>query len=166
MPVLEHAMERVPMLADVGWRTFFCGPESFTPDDEWHVGAVPDVQGYFVACGLNSIGIQTAGALGKACAEWMQKGHAPLDLWGNDIRRVYPFMGTQAFIQERVEESLGLLYANHYPFRQFETARGVRFSPIHQRLQEANACFGSVAGWERPNWFAPEGVKPEYEYRP
>jgi len=164
MPVLEHAMERVPMLADVGWRTFFCGPESFTPDDDWHVGAVPNVQGYFVACGLNSIGIQSAGAIGKACAEWMEKGHAPLDLWGNDIRRMYPFMGTQAFIQERVEESLGLLYANHFPFRQFETSRGVRLSPVHQRLQEANACFGSVAGWERPNWFAPEGVKPEYEY--
>ncbi len=164
MPVLEHAMERIPMLADVGWRTFFCGPESFTPDDQWHVGEVPNVKNYFVACGLNSIGIQSAGALGKACAEWMEKGHAPLDLWGNDIRRVYPFMGTQQFIQERVEESLGLLYARHYPFLQFETARGVRFSPIHQRLQEANACFGSVAGWERANWFAPEGVEPKYEY--
>ena len=152
------------MLADVGWRTFFCGPESFTPDDQWHVGEVPNVKNYYVACGLNSIGIQSAGALGKACAEWMEKGHAPLDLWGNDIRRVYPFMGTQQFIQERVEESLGLLYARHYPFLQFETARGVRFSPIHQRLQEANACFGSVAGWERPNWFAPEGVTPKYEY--
>ena len=164
MPVLEHAMERIPMLADVGWRTFFCGPESFTPDDQWHVGEVPNVKNYFVACGLNSIGIQSAGALGKACAEWMEKGHAPLDLWGNDIRRVYPFMGTQQYIQERVEESLGLLYARHYPFLQFETARGVRFSPIHQRLQEANACFGSVAGWERPNWFAPKGVEPKYEY--
>lgn len=164
MPVLEHAMERIPMLGEVGWRTFFCGPESFTPDDQWHVGEVPNVKNYFVACGLNSIGIQTAGALGKACAEWMEKGHAPLDLWGNDIRRMYPFMGTQQFIQERVEESLGLLYANHYPFLQFETARGVRFSPIHQRLKEANACFGSVAGWERPNWFAPEGVEPKYEY--
>ena len=164
MPVLEHAMERIPMLADVGWRTFFCGPESFTPDDQWHVGEVPNVKNYFVACGLNSIGIQSAGALGKACAEWMEKGHAPLDLWGNDIRRVYPFMGTQQFIQERVEESLGLLYARHYPFLQFETARGVRFSPIHQRLQEANACFGSVAGWERPNWFAPKGIEPKYEY--
>jgi len=164
MPVLEHAMERIPMLADVGWRTFFCGPESFTPDDQWHVGEVPNVKNYFVACGLNSIGIQSAGALGKACAEWMEKGHAPLDLWGNDIRRMYPFMGTQQFIQERVEESLGLLYARHYPFLQFETARGVRLSPIHQRLQEANACFGSVAGWERPNWFAPKGVEPEYEY--
>jgi len=164
MPVLEDAMQRVPMLGDVGWRSFFCGPESFTPDDEFHLGEAPGVRGYFVAAGLNSVGIQSAGGLGKACAEWMHHGHAPLDLWGNDVRRNYPFMGTQAFIEERVEESLGLLYENHFPYRQFETGRGVRFSPVHQRLVEHRACFGQVAGWERPNWFAPEGVEPRYEY--
>lgn len=164
MPVLEDAMVRVPMLADMGWRSFFCGPESFTPDDQFHVGQVPDVQGYFVAAGLNSVGIQSAGGLGKVCAEWMNDGLSPLDMWSNDIRRMFPFMGTQKFIEERVEESLGLLYENHFPFRQFETAREVRLSPIHQRLSEHNACFGQVAGWERPNWFAPVGVKPEYEY--
>jgi len=164
MPVLEDAMMRVPMLADVGWRSFFCGPESFTPDDQFHLGEVPGVRGYFVAAGLNSVGIQSSGGLGKACAEWMHHGHAPLDLWANDVRRNYPFTGTRAFIEERVEETLGLLYANHFPYRQFETARGVRFSPVHQRLVEHRACFGQVAGWERPNWFAPEGVEPVYEY--
>ena len=164
MPVLEEAMVRVPMLADVGWRSFFCGPESFTPDDQFHVGEAPEVQGYFVAAGLNSVGIQSAGGLGKVCAEWMHKGHAPLDLWGNDIRRMYPFMGTRDFSADRAEESLGLLYAKHFPFRQFETCRNVRLSPVHQRLQEHNACFGQVAGWERANWFAPEGVKAEYQY--
>ncbi len=164
MPVLEDAMERVPLLGELGWRKFFCGPESFTPDDQFHLGEVPEVSGYFVAAGLNSVGIQSSGGLGKACAEWMHEGHAPLDLWSNDIRRVYPFMGTSAFIQDRVEESLGLLYARHYPNLQFETARNVRLSPIHQCLQQANACFGQVAGWERANWFAPEGVEPVYEY--
>jgi glycine cleavage system aminomethyltransferase T/glycine/D-amino acid oxidase-like deaminating enzyme len=164
MPVLEDAMIRVPLLGDVGWRSFFCGPESFTPDDQFHVGESPEVRGYFVAAGLNSVGIQSSGGLGKACAEWMHYGYSPLDLWGNDIRRMYPFMGTQAFAAERAEESLGMLYEKHYPFRQFETGRNVRMSPIHQRLIENRACFGQVAGWERPNWYAPEGVKPEYEY--
>ncbi|MEE9322772.1 MAG: FAD-dependent oxidoreductase [Granulosicoccus sp.] len=164
MPVLEDAMGRVPMLADIGWRSFFCGPESFTPDDQFHLGQAPGLRGYFVAAGLNSVGIQSAGGLGKACAEWMHHGMPTLDLWGNDIRRMYPFMGTQSFIEERVEESLGLLYQNHYPFRQFETARNVRLSPVHHRLQEHRACFGQVAGWERPNWFAPEGVEPAYQY--
>ncbi len=164
MPVLEDAMVRVPMLADVGWRSFFCGPESFTPDDQFHVGESPEVGGYFVAAGLNSVGIQSSGGIGKVCAEWMHHGHSPLDLWGNDIRRMYPFMGTQKFASERAEESLGLLYERHYPFRQFETGRNARLSPLHHRLVEHRACFGQVAGWERPNWFAPEGVKPEYEY--
>ena len=164
MPVLEDAMERVPVLADLGWRTFFCGPESFTPDDQFHLGEAPEVKNYFVAAGLNSVGIQSSGGLGKACAEWMHHGHPPLDLWGNDLRRMYPFMGTQKFIEERVEESLGLLYARHYPYLQFETARNIRLSPIHQRHVEHRAAFGQVSGWERPNWYAPEGVTPEYEY--
>ena len=164
MPVLEDAMQRVPMLQNIGWRTFFCGPESFTPDDQFHLGEAPELRGYFVAAGLNSVGIQMSGGLGKACAEWMQLGHAPLDLWGNDIRRMYPCMNTQQFVQQRAEESLGLLYANHFPFRQFETSRNVRHSPLHERLEARGACFGQVAGWERPNWFAPEGVEAKYEY--
>jgi 4-methylaminobutanoate oxidase (formaldehyde-forming) len=164
MPVLEDAMIRVPMLQNVGWRSFFCGPESFTPDDQFHVGEAPELRNFYVACGLNSVGIQTSGGLGKACAEWMHGGHPPLDLWGNDIRRTYSFQGTGRYLRERVSETLGLLYARHYPYRQYESARNVRHSPIHERLVAQNACFGEAAGWERPNWFAPEGVEPRYEY--
>ena len=163
MPVLADAMERVPLLGELGWRKFFCGPESFTPDDQFHLGEAPELDGYFVACGLNSVGIQSSGGLGKACAEWMHHGHAPMDLWGNDIRRMYRFMGTQAFIEERVTESLGLLYARHYPHLQFETSRDVRHSPIHERLVDGGARFGQVAGWERPNWFAHDGSDTPYE---
>ena len=164
MPILETAMARVPMLQQVGWRKFFCGPESFTPDDQFHMGEAPELKNFYVAAGLNSIGIQSSGGLGKALAEWIDKGHAPLDLWGNDIRRMYSFQGTQQYIQNRVTETLGLLYDNHYPFKQMQTARNVRHSPIHERLVEHNACFGEVAGWERPNWFAPKGIAPQYEY--
>ncbi len=164
MPVLEDAMERVPMLQNVGWRSFFCGPESFTPDDQFHLGEAPEVRNFFIAAGLNSVGIQSSGGVGKALAEWMDKGHPPMDLWGNDPRRMFPFHGTKKFLEQRVSESLGLLYERHYPYRQYATARGVRLSPIHESLAARNACFGEAAGWERPNWFAPEGVKPEYEY--
>jgi 4-methylaminobutanoate oxidase (formaldehyde-forming) len=164
MPVLEDAMERVPMLQNVGWRSFFCGPESFTPDDQFHLGEAPEVRNFFVAAGLNSVGIQSAGGVGKALAEWMETGRPPMDLWGNDIRRMYPFHGTQRFLEERVSETLGLLYENHYPYRQFASARGVRHSPVHELLATHNACFGEAAGWERPNWFAPQGVEPVYEY--
>jgi 4-methylaminobutanoate oxidase (formaldehyde-forming) len=164
MPVLEHAMERVPILQECGWRKFFCGPESFTPDDQFHMGEAPELKGFYVACGLNSVGIQTSGGLGRALADWMHAGKAPMDLWGNDIRRMFPFQSTQAYIEERVTETLGLLYENHYPYRQMETSRNLRHSPLHERLLAHNACFGEVAGWERPNWFAPQGVEPKYEY--
>ncbi len=164
MPVLMDAMERVPLLQNAGWRKFFCGPESFTPDDQFHLGEAPELRGFFVACGLNSVGIQSSGGLGKACAEWMDKGYPPMDLWGNDIRRMYPFHGSQRFLEQRVSETLGLLYANHYPFRQYASARNVRHSPLHEKMRELNACFGEAAGWERPNWFAPAGVTPAYEY--
>ncbi len=164
MPVLENAMYRVPMLQDVGWRSFFCGPESFTPDDQFHMGEAPELKNFYVACGLNSVGIQTSGGLGRALADWMHLGHAPMDLWGNDIRRMFPFQSTQKYIQHRVTETLGLLYDNHYPYKQMETSRNLRHSPLHEKLVAHNACFGEAAGWERPNWFAPEGVTPEYEY--
>ena len=164
MPVLENAMYRVPMLQDVGWRSFFCGPESFTPDDQFHMGEAPELKNFYVACGLNSVGVQTSGGLGRALADWMHLGHAPMDLWGNDIRRMFPFQSTQKYIQHRVTETLGLLYHNHYPYKQMETSRDLRHSPLHERLVAHNACFGEAAGWERPNWFAPDGVEPKYEY--
>ena len=164
MPVLEKAMYRVPMLQECGWRSFFCGPESFTPDDQFHMGEAPELKNFYVACGLNSVGIQTSGGLGRALADWMHLGHAPMDLWGNDIRRMFPFQSTQRYIEDRVTETLGLLYDNHYPYKQMETARNLRHSPLHERMVERNACFGEAAGWERPNWFAPEGVEPKYEY--
>ncbi len=164
MPVLEAAMQRVPLLQEAGWRSFFCGPESFTPDDQFHMGEAPELKNFYVACGLNSVGIQTSGGLGKVLAQWMEKGEAPMDLWGNDIRRMHPVQNTRHYLKARVSETLGLLYARHYPYRQYESARNVRHSPLHERMQSLNACFGELAGWERPNWFAPAGVKPAYEY--
>ncbi len=146
MPVLEAAMYRVPMLQDVGWRSFFCGPESFTPDDQFHMGEAPELKNFYVACGLNSVGIQTSGGLGRALADWMDKGHAPMDLWGNDIRRMFPFQSTQKYIEERVTETLGLLYDNHYPYKQMETARNLRHSPLHEKLAGTQRLFRRSRG--------------------
>ena len=164
MPILADAMDRVPLLREVGWRSFFCGPESFTPDGQFHVGESPELPNFHVACGLNSLGIVTSGGIGKACAEWMDRGHPPLDLTGNDLRRVFLFQDTQAYLEQRVPETLGLAYDHHYPYRQKTSARDVRHSPVHERLAARGACFGEAAGWERPNWFAPDGVEPHYEY--
>ncbi len=163
-PVLHDAMERIPALQDAGIQKFFCGPESFTPDVRYHLGAAPELKNCFISAGLNSIGLQSAGGIGKVMAEWMRDGHPPVDLWEVDVRRNMPFQGNRKYLQTRVSESLGLLYATHWPFRQYETARGVRKAAIHDRLVAAGACHGEAFGWERPNWYAPEGVEAKYEY--
>ena len=163
-PILEAAMARVPALQTTGIRRFFNGPESFTPDNRYLLGEAPELRGFFVAAGFNSIGIQSAGGAGKVLAEWIVDGHPPMDLWDVDIRRMQPFQGGASYLRQRVGEALGLLYAMHWPYRQYETVRGLRRSPLHERLAAHGACFGEVAGWERPNWFAPPGVEPVYEY--
>jgi glycine cleavage system T protein len=163
-PVLEKAIERMPALEHAGIQTFFCGPESFTPDDRYHLGPAPEVENLFIAAGLNSIGIQSAGGIGKVLADWINDGHPPMDLASVDVRRNMPFQSNGRYLHDRVTETLGLLYAVHWPFYQYRTSRGVRRMPLHEKHAQAGACFGETAGWERPNWYAPEGVTPEYQY--
>ena len=163
-PILEAAVNRMPMLAEAGIHTFFNGPESFTPDDRYYLGEAPELGGYWVAAGYNSIGIVSSGGAGMALAHWMHDGEPPFDLWEVDIRRAQPFQKNRRYLRERVSETLGLLYADHYPFRQPETARGIRRSPLHGALAERGAVFGETAGWERANWFATEGQERAYRY--
>jgi glycine cleavage system T protein len=163
-PLFASAMHRVPVLESAGVQVFFNGPESFTPDDRYLLGEAPETGGLYVAAGFNSIGIQSAGGAGKVLADWIVDGHPPFDLWDVDIRRCMPFQRNRRYLHDRTVESLGLLYAMHWPFRQAETARGVRKSALHDRLAAAGACFGEVAGYERANWFAPRGTEPRYEY--
>jgi len=163
-PVLEQAMNRIPALENAGIQKFFCGPESFTPDVRYHLGEAPELSNCFVAAGMNSIGLQSAGGIGKVMAEWIRDGHPPVDLWEVDVRRNMPFQGNRKYLRERVSETLGLLYATHWPFRQYESGRGARKSALHDRLVARGACHGEAFGWERPNWYAPDGVKAEYQY--
>ena len=163
-PVLVDAMRRVPALENAGIKKFFCGPESFTPDVRYHLGESAELKNCFVAAGLNSIGLQSAGGIGKVMAEWIRDGIPPADLWTVDVRRNMPFQINRKYLRERVSESLGLLYATHWPFKQYETARGVRRSAVHDRVAAAGACHGEAYGWERPNWYAPVGVEPKYQY--
>jgi glycine/D-amino acid oxidase-like deaminating enzyme/sarcosine oxidase gamma subunit len=163
-PILEGAMHRMPALAEAGIQKFFCGPESFTPDDRYHLGPAPEVEGLMIAAGFNSIGIQSGGGAGKVMSEWIKHGHPPMDIVEVDIRRNAPFQANAKYLHDRVTESLGLLYATHWPFYQFKTARGARRTVLHEQLKARGAVFGETLGWERPNWFANEGQTPEYEY--
>jgi 4-methylaminobutanoate oxidase (formaldehyde-forming) len=162
--ILEMAVNRMPMLETAGIHTFFNGPESFTPDDRYYLGEAPELKGYWVAAGYNSIGIVSSGGAGMALAQWMNDGEPPFDLWEVDIRRAQPFQKNRTYLRERVSETLGLLYADHFPYRQMATARGVRRSPLHEHLKARGAVFGEVAGNERANWFAKEGQEREYRY--
>lgn len=163
-PILEMAVDRVPLLAEAGIHTFFNGPESFTPDDAYHLGLAPELDNFWVAAGFNSIGIQSAGGAGMALAEWMDSGEKPFDLGDVDISRMQPFQGNKRYLFERSKETLGLLFKDHFPFKQKETARGVRRSPLHHHLLERGAVMGEFAGWERANWIAKPGQSREYEY--
>ncbi|RWN33897.1 MAG: FAD-dependent oxidoreductase [Mesorhizobium sp.] len=163
-PILEMGVNRMPMLATAGIHTFFNGPESFTPDDRYYLGEAPELAGYWMATGYNSIGIVSSGGAGMALAQWINDGEAPFDLWEVDIRRAQPFQKNRRYLKERVSETLGLLYADHFPYRQMATSRNVRRSPLHEHLKARGAVFGEVAGWERANWFAREGQEREYRY--
>ncbi len=163
-PILAAAIHRMPMLADAGIHTFFNGPESFTPDDAYHLGLAPGMDNVWVAAGFNSIGIQSAGGAGHALSLWMDSGEKPFDLGDVDIARMQPFQGNRRYLVERSRETLGLLYADHFPYRQKSTARGIRRTPIHEHLKARGAVFGELAGWERANWFADPGQDPAYRY--
>ncbi|QBF33765.1 FAD-dependent oxidoreductase [Thalassococcus sp. S3] len=163
-PILEQAVNRVPMLAEAGIHTFFNGPESFTPDDAYHLGLAPEMDNVWVAAGFNSIGIQSAGGAGMALAQWMEDGQKPFDLGDVDISRMQPFQGNKSYLMERSTETLGLLYADHFPFKQKATARGIRRTPFHAQMLERGAVMGEFAGWERANWFARGSQEAEYVY--
>ncbi len=161
---IDSAVVRVPAMEHAEIRHLTVVPESFTPDTAYLLGEAPGVKNFFVACGMNSVGIASAGGAGKAVAEWMIQGYPTEDLWDVDIRRYHPWQQNGRYLADRVTEAVGNLYADHWPYKQPHTARPVRCSPIHDRLAGLGACFGVVAGWERANWFAPAGVEPKYEY--
>lgn len=160
-PFLERAMSRVPITAEVGMKKLFCGPESFTPDLRPIVGEAPELRGYFVAAGLNSIGILTGGGLGRVLAHWITTGHPDVDVTGFNIDRLHPYQANPEYRRHRTVESLGLVYQCHYPSLSLTTARNVRKSPFHDRLAAAGAYFKEVSGWESPDWYGEPGAKPD-----
>ncbi|KQZ88956.1 FAD-dependent oxidoreductase [Phycicoccus sp. Root563] len=162
--LMESAVHRLPVLAETGVRKFYNGPESFTPDNQFIIGEAPELAGFFVAAGFNSVGIASAGGAGRALAEWVAEGAPTMDLISADIRRFSPLAGNHSWLRERVVEVLGLHYAVPWPNREPETGRPQKRSPLHDRLVERGACLGSRNHWERANVFAPQGVPPVVEY--
>ena len=163
-PAIDACMARVPALSSAGVKQLVNGPESFTPDGNFILGEAPELGGFFVGAGFNAFGIASAGGAGRALAEWIESGEAPMDLGQVDIRRFGPHHADIDWVRSRTHE----LYAKHYtmpwPFEEHVSGRPRRTSMLYQPLAEARACFGEKMGWERPNWFAPDGVLPVDEY--
>jgi glycine cleavage system aminomethyltransferase T/glycine/D-amino acid oxidase-like deaminating enzyme len=162
-PYLERAMGRVPKTLNVGLKKFFCGPESFTPDLRPIVGEAPELKNYFVAAGLNSIGILTGGGLGRVVANWIMNGVPDVDVTAMNIDRLQVYQSNPEYRRKRTVESLGMVYQCHYPYKSLQTARGAKKSPLHDRLAAAGAYFKDVSGWESPDWYAPAGREPKVE---
>lgn len=163
-PSLERARQCIPALRNLTIERDFNGPESFTPDNLPIVGETPEVAGLFVAAGMNSQGILLGPGIGRAIAEWVVAGAPTMDVADLSPGRFGAAQAGAAYLRERTRESLGQLYAMHWPDLQPSTARGLRRTPLHDRVASAGACFGETAGWERANWYARAGEPAEYEY--
>ena len=162
--LMDNALIRVPALEKTGIKTFMNGPESFTPDLNYILGEAPNLRGFFVGAGFNSMGIASSGGAGMALAEWIAAGEPTMDLWPVDIRRFAGFHGNDSWLRARVAETLGLHYKMPWPQREHESGRPFRRSPLYDRLKARGAWFGNKMGWERPNWFAGAGKTPDMQY--
>ena len=161
---LRAGKHRLPVLADCAFPKFVNGPESFTPDNNFLMGEPVGTRGLFVLAGFNSVGIACAGGAGKYAAEWLESGAPTMDLWSVDVRRFHSEQNDQAYLRGRVTEVLGLHYQMAWPNREMETGRRLRVGALYDRQSRQGACFGSSMGWERPNWFSPDGVDPVMAY--
>jgi len=159
----QLAAKRLPEIKNLVIEKYFSGPESFTPDSNFLLGETEEIKNFYVCCGFNSIGIGSSGGAGKAIAEWMIKGHTDQDLFSLDVKRFEKFNSSLTFIKERTTETLGNLFKMHWPYKQLETSRNIKLLPYHKELKQLGACFGQMAGYERPMWFSKK-QKPIYKY--
>ncbi|MBU0584683.1 MAG: FAD-dependent oxidoreductase [Alphaproteobacteria bacterium] len=161
---MEQAMARIPALETAGVKQMINGPESFTPDGNFILGAAPECANMYVGAGFNAFGIASGGGAGWVLAEWTMAGEAPLDLWVVDIRRFSDMHRDRQWVCDRTLEAYGKHYTIGFPHEEYDSGRPRIVSPLYERLKKHNAVFGSKLGWERPNWFAPDGMEPRDVY--
>jgi 4-methylaminobutanoate oxidase (formaldehyde-forming) len=161
---LTAAIARIPALETAGVRQMINGPESFTPDGNFILGAAPECTNMFVGAGFNAFGIASGGGAGWVLAEWAMAGEAPMDLWVVDIRRFSAMHRDRDWVRDRTLEAYGKHYTVGFPHEEYQSGRPRIVSPLYERLKTHNAVFGAKLGWERPNWFAPKGIEPKDVY--
>lgn len=163
-PFMEAALALIPGLARVGIQHFMNGPESFTVDSKMLLGETPELDGLFVAAGMNSVGVMSSAGVGRVLADWMVDDHAPIDLWEVDVARADPLAAAAAHVEARMEEAVADVFALHWPFRQPTAGRGLRKSVLHDDWAKAGAVFGLTAGWERGLWYAQDSSERSLPY--
>jgi sarcosine dehydrogenase len=161
---MANALARIPALEKTGIKKMINGPESFTPDGNFILGAAPELRNFYVGAGFNAFGIAAGGGAGWVLADWVMKGEAPTDLWSVDIRRFSNLHKDRAWVNERTLEAYGKHYTVAYPHEEYISGRPRTVSPLYEALKARGACFGSKLGWERPNWFAPAGIEAKDQY--
>ncbi|GAA6174252.1 GcvT family protein [Sulfitobacter pacificus] len=159
LPLAELAGKVTPVINEVGIRQVINGPIPYSADGDFVMGWQPGYQNLMLATGF-LYGIAAGGGAGEMIAEWVVDGQPSLDLWPLDVRRFGPHHGTRAFMYPRAVEHYAHHYKMRYPGQEHETVRQLRLSPLYQRLKDRGAVYGSKNGWERPLWFAPDGVEP------
>jgi len=161
---MVEAIARIPALEKVGVKQMINGPESFTPDGNFILGVAPECRNMFVGAGFNAFGIASGGGAGWVLAQWVVDGEAPLDLWVVDIRRFSAMHRDRQWVLDRTLEAYGKHYTIAFPHEEYVSGRPRLVSPLYERLKAHGAVFGSKLGWERPNWFAPDGTEPKDVY--
>ena len=165
MPHIESAINRVPIFEELGIKKVYNGAIAYTPDGNPIVGPAWEKKNFWLNEG-HSFGITAAGGAGWQLAEWIVEGEPTVDMIGVDPRRFGPY-ATKSYLIEKNEEAYADVFTIHYPDEERVAARPLRTSPCYGRMKEKGAVFGQLFGWERPNWFAPEGVeqKDDWSFR-
>jgi glycine cleavage system aminomethyltransferase T/glycine/D-amino acid oxidase-like deaminating enzyme len=153
--LMAGAVRRFPFLDEAGVTALVCHPDAMTPDGNPLLGPVPGARGFWLAAGLSLNGFGGAGGLGKALAELVTAGEAEVDV---QPYRPWRFGGPYRdpdFAAAGAREVYKYYYRQRYPYDVSEAGRPRRLSPLHGRLQELGAVFGTKNGWERADYFRP-----------
>src|SRR5438094_674685 len=156
-PLMNNAIVRTPSLKEAEVVRLVNGPEAFTPDNEFILGP-SEVRGFWVAAGFCAHGLAGAGGMGRLVAEWITAGRPSLDVWEMDSRRFGRAYSSRDYTLARTYEVYSTYYDVKYPGHERTAGRPLRVSPVYSRLKDLGAAFGEKSGWERVNWFEPNGT--------
>ena len=161
-PHIEAAMARVPAFGEVGMKKVYNGAIAYTPDGNPIIGPAWGLDNFWLNEG-HSFGITAAGGAGWQLAEWIVEGEPTIDMLGVEPRRFGDY-ATKNYLIEKNQETYAHVFIIHYPDEERPAGRPLRIAPCYGRMKKMGAVFGQKFGWERPNWFATDGMVQEDDW--